>query len=207
MLVSILIPTLLERKGKFLELLHGLERQINKDNLKEKVEIISICDNRTIKLSDKRNMLQKLSNGKYFTHLDDDDELTHNYCKTVVDFIEKMNEEVDVITYDQKALVGDTEFIVKSSLDYPMNLIPCGNQLDPDGKINKQIEAYIRYPWQWELWNKKFKKVYRSDSNGNAQEDLNWLKKIQLEYPKTSANINFIGHVYHFEDPSLSTCQ
>ena len=207
MLVSILIPTLVERKGKFLELLHGLERQINKDNLKEKVEIISICDNRTIKLSDKRNMLQKLSNGKYFTHLDDDDELTHNYCKTVVDFIEKMNEEVDVITYDQKALVGDTEFIVKSSLDYPMNLIPCGNQLDPDGKINKQIEAYIRYPWQWELWNKKFKKVYRSDSNGNAQEDLNWLKKIHLEYPKTSANINFIGHVYHFEDPSLSTCQ
>jgi len=207
MLVSILIPTLVERKGKFLELLHGLERQINKDNLKEKVEIISICDNRTIKLSDKRNMLQKLSNGKYFTHLDDDDELTHNYCKTVVDFIEKMNEEVDVITYDQKALVGDTEFIVKSSLDYPMNLIPCGNQLDPDGKINKQIEAYIRYPWQWELGNKKFKKVYRSDSNGNAQEDLNWSKKIQLEYPKTSANINFIGHVYHFEDPSLSTCQ
>ena len=207
MLVSILIPTLVERKGKFLELLHGLERQINKDNLKEKVEVISICDNRTIKLSDKRNMLQKLSNGRYFTHLDDDDELTHNYCKTVVDFIEKMNEEVDVITYDQKALVGDTEFIVKSSLDYPMNLIPCGNQLDPDGKINKQMEAYIRYPWQWELWNKKFKKVYRSDSNGNAQEDLNWLKKIQLEYPKTSANINFIGHVYHFEDPSLSTCQ
>ena len=207
MLVSILIPTLVERKGKFLELLHGLERQINKDNLKEKVEVISICDNRTIKLSDKRNMLQKLSNGRYFTHLDDDDELTHNYCKTVVDFIEKMNEEVDVITYDQKALVGDTEFIVKSSLDYPMNLIPCGNQLDADGKINEQMEAYIRYPWQWELWNKKFKKVYRSDSNGNAQEDLNWLKKVQLEYPKTSANINFIGHVYHFEDPSLSTCQ
>ena len=139
MLVSILIPTLVERKGKFLELLHGLERQINKHNLKEKVEIISICDNRTIKLSDKRNMLQKLSNGKYFVALDDDDELTHNYCKTVVDFIEKMKEDVDVITYDQKAFVCDTEFIVKSSLDYPMNLIPCGNQLDADGKINKQM--------------------------------------------------------------------
>ena len=207
MLVSILIPTLVERKGKFLELLHGLERQINKHNLKEKVEIISICDNRTIKLSDKRNMLQKLSNGKYFVALDDDDELTHNYCKTVVDFIEKMKEDVDVITYDQKAFVCDTEFIVKSSLDYPMNLIPCGNQLDADGKINKQIEAYIRFPWQFCLWSQRFKKVYRTDSNGNSQEDLNWLKKVALEYPKTSANINFIGHIYHFEDPSLSTCQ
>tara|TARA_R110000787_G_scaffold159484_1_gene273266 strand:- start:57 stop:680 length:624 start_codon:yes stop_codon:yes gene_type:complete len=207
MLISILIPTLVERKGKFLELLHGLERQINKHDLKKKVEIISICDNRTIPLSTKRNMLQKLSNGKYFTHLDDDDELSHNYCKTVVDHIEKMQGSVDVITYDQKCFVCDSKFIVKSSLNYPTNLIACGNQLDPDGKINKEIEAFIRFPWQYSLWSEKFKKVYRSDSDTNAQEDINWLKKVKLEYPKTSSNIDFIGHIYHFEDPSLSTCQ
>ena len=73
MLISILIPTLIERRQTFNLMVEKLHRQITDNNLQEKVEVLSICDDRTLKLSDKRNTLQKLSNGKYFLHLDDDD--------------------------------------------------------------------------------------------------------------------------------------
>ena len=58
MLISILIPTISERGEQFQKLQDGLYTQIKANNLEKKVEIISIADNRTIPLSQKRNMLQ-----------------------------------------------------------------------------------------------------------------------------------------------------
>ena len=57
MLVSILIPTLLERSSVFQPKLESLYKQIKDNNLEDKVEIIVMCDNRTMKLSEKRNKM------------------------------------------------------------------------------------------------------------------------------------------------------
>ena len=81
MLISILIATISERSDLFKKLQDGLYTQIKDNKLEKKVEIISICDNRTVKLSEKRNTLQRLATGKYFTHLDDDDELSSKCVK------------------------------------------------------------------------------------------------------------------------------
>jgi hypothetical protein len=196
-LVSILIPTLFERQDKCGRLLMDLYTQIKDNNLEDLVEVISMNDNRSVKLYEKRNTMQKLARGKYFLHHDDDDILVSDFCKTVVDFIQKMDEEVDVINIEQKAFVGTDSFVVKSDLDQGLNLRP----VEP--------KIYKRYPWQWSLWNRKrFQHVMRSDIDTNAREDQNWLKRVSLEYPKTQAFIEGkILHEYHFEDPSQSTCQ
>jgi hypothetical protein len=65
-LVSILIPTLIERRQVFNKLIDKLYKQIEEGNYQKKIEILSICDDRSVKLCDKRNTLQKLSRGKYF---------------------------------------------------------------------------------------------------------------------------------------------
>ena len=199
MLISVLIPTISERSEQFKKLQDGLYTQIKGNNLEKKVEIISICDNRTIPLSTKRNTLQKLSNGKYFIHLDDDDELAENYCKKVINHIESLKSLPDIISYNQLAKVSGQRFIVRSRINAPLHLVPV------QGTTN--YAEYERFPWQWCLFNKKFKNIYRTDSDTNAREDLNWLKKIQLEYPKTISNIDFMGHIYNFDDPSKSSCQ
>lgn len=199
MLISILIPTISERGEQFQKLQDGLYTQIKANKLEKKVEIISISDNRTIPLSQKRNMLQKLARGKYFTHLDDDDNLADDYCSVIINHIESLKELPDIISYNQLAKVNGQRFIVNSDIEAPLYLIPIG------GTTN--YAEFKRYPWQWCLWSEKFKKVYRSDSDTNAREDQNWLKKIQLEYPKTISNLDFMGHVYNFDDPSLSSCQ
>ena len=66
MLLSVLIPTISERGEQFQKMSNKLYLQIKVNRFEEKVEIISIADNRTIPLSVKRNMLQKMSSGKYF---------------------------------------------------------------------------------------------------------------------------------------------
>ena len=210
MLISILIPSISERSDKFKKLIDGLYTQIKDNKLEKKVEILSIVDNRTIPLSQKRNTLQKLATGKYFTHLDDDDELSSDYCKTMVDYIEnnvyvEYEQLPDIIGYDQICYVNGDIFIVKPSLDYDFRLQPAPANMPSEKKYPK----YIRYPWQFLLFRRdRFSKVYRSDSDTNAREDQNWLKKVTLEYPKSMAyKKDYIGHIYHFEDPSQSTCQ
>jgi len=198
MLISILIPSISERSETFKKLQDGLYTQIKDNNLEKKVEIISIADNRTIPLIEKRNVLQKLSSGKYFTHLDDDDNFSDDYCVRCVNAIENLSEDCDIITYDQKCFVNDDIFIVTPNLMSDFNL-------NPDfQKYN--LKTFERYPWQYHLFHKRFKEIYRTDSDSPDKinkpamfDDLNWLKKIKLEYPQSVYHIDFIGHVYHFE--------
>ena len=207
-LISILIPTLIERKNEFQIMLHDLYRQVEKHDLKDKVEIISICDDRSISLCEKRNMMQKLCSGKYFVHLDDDDEFSRNYCETIISHIQGLENDCDIIGYNQLAKVNGDRFIVKPHL-------AAGLTLQPSTLKGKQgsLPEYYRYPWQYCLFNQRFKKVYRTESDSPSPDkphmfdDLNWLKKVQLEHPKNMSYIDFIGHTYNFDDPSKTTTQ
>ena len=203
-LVSVLIPTLVERKDKFKNLLEKIQIQIDENDLKDKVEVLSICDNRNIKLSEKRNRMQQMAQGKYFFHLDDDDNISDDYFKVVCDEIKKLREDLpDVITYDQFCKVNGEEFIVSANLN-------CKTSGLSPTKIDKnKIKNFTRLPWQYHLWRtEKYAKIWRTDSDTNAREDQNWLKKVYLEYPKTEYHINKILHYYFFGTDGIpTTCQ
>jgi len=206
-LVSILIPTLLERKGVFNELVDSIYKQIKQGGYEKKIEIVSICDDRSIPLSTKRNMMQKISNGKYFMHLDDDDSLDEYFCETVVKHIEDIpifqTNEPDVIGFKQLAKVRGGRFIVKPNINRDFRLTPVERS-----KSNQTgYQEFERYPWQYNLWHEKYKTIYRTDVDTNAREDQNWLKKLKLEYPKHMSYIDRVLHVYNFDDPSNTTCQ
>ena len=203
-LVSILIPTLIERREIFNIMIDKLYRQIDAGNYQKKIEILSICDDRSVKLCDKRNTLQKLSRGKYFLHLDDDDELDDMFCQSVVEHIEKdlsvlYEEEPDCIGFNQLARVSGNRFIVIPHIKSDFNLNPAPKK--------NGYPAYYRFPWQYCLWHEKYKKIYRTDVDTNAREDQNWLKKVLLEYPRHMSYIDRVLHYYNFDDPSKTTCQ
>jgi hypothetical protein len=203
-LVSILIPTLIERREIFNIMIDKLYRQIDAGNYQKKIEILSICDDRSVKLCDKRNTLQKLSRGKYFLHLDDDDELDDMFCESVVEHIEKdlsvlYEEEPDIIGFNQLARVSGNRFIVIPHMKSDFNLNPAPKK--------NGYPAYYRFPWQYCLWHEKYKKIYRTDVDTNAREDQNWLKKVLLEYPRHMSYIDRVLHYYNFDDPSKTTCQ
>jgi hypothetical protein len=200
-LISICIPSITERITTTAILINKIQKQIDDNNLNKEIQLVCHMDNRSVPLIYKRNILQSKSKGKYFMHLDDDDDVSDDYIIKTYNTIKNLETDVDVITYDQLALVGKNKFKVICDLNSSMDLEYVG--IDNKNKL----PVYKRYPWQWCLWNSRFKNVYRSDIDTLGCEDPNWIRRVKLEYPKTQKNIPHMLHTYNFQDPTKSSTQ
>jgi glycosyltransferase involved in cell wall biosynthesis len=83
--LSILIPTLPIRIDTYSALIKKLSAQIIENDLTEKVQILSFCDTKDVNVGVKRNWLLINSVGKYVNFLDDDDDISDNYVKSLYD--------------------------------------------------------------------------------------------------------------------------
>jgi len=200
-LISICIPSITERITTTAILINKIQKQIDDNNLNEEIQLVCHMDNRSVPLIYKRNILQSKSKGKYFMHLDDDDDVSDDYIIKTYNTIKNLETDVDVITYDQLALVGKNKFKVICDLNSSMDLEYVG--IDNKNKL----PVYKRYAWQWCCWHNRFKNVFRSDIDTLGCEDPNWLRRVKLEYPKTQKNIPHILHIYNFQDPTKSSTQ
>jgi len=103
-LLSICICTLPSRGMMFNSLVRNLSRQVSDSNLYDDVELTSDADiHKTI--GQKRNDLLDLANGKFVVFIDDDDSVSGDYLKQIINVIRK-NDDCDcigmkgVITFD-----------------------------------------------------------------------------------------------------------
>lgn len=83
--LSILIPTLPVRIDGYARLINKLNSQIIENDLTEKIQILSFCDTRDVTVGVKRNWLLETSNSKYVCFLDDDDDISDSYVKSLYD--------------------------------------------------------------------------------------------------------------------------
>ncbi|HBR70464.1 TPA: hypothetical protein DIC20_03900 [Candidatus Dependentiae bacterium] len=80
---SILIPTLNNRKHLFNKLYNKLTTQIKKANLQNFIELLSEPDDGELSVGSKRNSLLKQSKGEYISFVDDDDDVSQDFIKTI----------------------------------------------------------------------------------------------------------------------------
>lgn len=83
--LSILIPSLEERRKTLEQLKTELSNQIGKRN----VEVLSLPDNRQMSIGQKRNMLLTQSTGEYVAFVDDDDMVSPDYIEKVLNALTK----------------------------------------------------------------------------------------------------------------------
>ena len=88
MLLSILIPTIDERRESFKELILELTNQILDNKAEEKVEIISLCDKGILSIGAKRNELLMRVKREYFCFIDDDDTVSSDYITRILEGLE-----------------------------------------------------------------------------------------------------------------------
>jgi glycosyltransferase involved in cell wall biosynthesis len=85
-LLSILMPTLDDRKHFFNHISQKLSNQIKQVGEKD-VEFLFYCDNRERTTGHKRNVLLQQARGKFVVFVDDDDDVSPNYvdliCKAI----------------------------------------------------------------------------------------------------------------------------
>lgn len=113
-ILSVLIPSLLERKDNFLKnLLNTLEPQI-KDY---PVEVLISIDNSKRPIGTKRNDLISQSKGKYVCFIDDDDRISDDYISSILTEIERW--EPDVVVFDVEiSFNGSNKKLVKYGREY-----------------------------------------------------------------------------------------
>jgi len=170
-----------------------LEEQIGD---REDVEIISIMDNKSFGISEKRNELMKLARGSHLTWIDDDDDVSDEYVSRLTETIEK-NPLVDVISFDQRCYLEGKEALVFAKMGNPHEPVV----LDPTDPTRYQDT--LRPPYHWCCWKTSLasSESFRNPhSNKGVQigEDIDWLSRL---YPKVKDSIYLEGeylHIYRY---------
>lgn len=98
MILSILIPTVVGREQMFNALFNGLQEQVVSGGYGDRVEVLSLKDNKEITIGEKRNRLYEMASGKYAVQIDDDDEVAGNFVNRVV---WALRHDVDCVGYHE----------------------------------------------------------------------------------------------------------
>jgi hypothetical protein len=121
MLLSILICTIPQRKKQLNLLIGEIFKQAKENSCENDIEIVTRDDNYesidqlplqlpTLNVGQKRDILLQGSNGEFVCFIDDDDWISPNYLKLIIEGI-KNNPNIDCIGFIQKYLVDGKEQI------------------------------------------------------------------------------------------------
>jgi len=108
-MISILIPSVYERRNTFLpKILGQLESQYERlsDEDKKKVEILTLIDNKKTMLGEKRNVMLFIAQGDYVVFVDDDDRVSDDYVETL---LEATKSNSDIITFKAEVSLNGEE--------------------------------------------------------------------------------------------------
>ena len=187
--LSILILSIPSRLEIFLPLLNKLSSQIGES---DEVEILSLLDNKSLHIYEKRNELMNIARGTHLTFLDDDDDVSEEYIKKITKSI-SANPTADVISFNQQCFLQGVEARVFAKMGNPHE----------DVKINPLTGKYkdtLRPPYHWCIWktplaqSESFKGVYSGGDSGQSMEDIDWLKRL---YPKVSNSVYLEDEFLH----------
>lgn len=179
--LSILIPAIPERMNKLSATLHWYNEHIEKYNLKEQVELLSIIDNKKRSIGRKRSDLIAIAQGEYVAMSDDDDYFTEAYFENIESAI---NEGQDVITYWQYARINKLHTFVSFGL-----------RNDNQPEMNRGITC--RPAWHCCTWKRDLiKDIMFGDSNYG--EDDKFATEANV-IAKTEKFIDQVCHVYQHD--------
>jgi len=194
--LSILILSIPSRFDKLNNLLQILDSQITND----RVEVLTLVDNKSFHIYEKRNELLDMSRGKYTCFLDDDDSVSDDYVPTILNSID--NNPTDVICFKQHCDYNGHHFDVYFDINHrcdPMDpLVRNGN-----GYNDIMRPPFHMCPFSSKISkSEKFREKY--SSGGQSCEDADWLLRL---YPKVKSQtiLNKALHYYHYNSQTTES--
>jgi len=183
--LSVCIPAVFERFSP--DLYDELRRQITAGGLDGQVEILALFDNRQRSLGRKRNDLLSAANGKYVTHLDDDDWIAPSYCADIVEAIVS-NHEPGLIAFDSEVtLNGGNPFRVVTAID-------ANNE--PPVQVGGLWQTITRQPWNWCAWRRDLCVAFPDQTNG---EDWEWVRRMLIRI-HSHVKLDKVLHYYRYNN-------
>lgn len=181
MILSILIPTLPQRKGMLDSLLENLNKQLY--NYQNDIEVIIDSDSKNT-IGTKRNHLLELAEGEYVCFIDDDDDVSDNYIYLIIKALQNKPDNVSlkgIITTD-----GHTPEIFEHSIKYT------------EYKTTNNEIKYERYPNHLNVIKTQIAKQFKFPET-NHGEDYDWATLINRSgLLKNESYINDVIYYYKF---------
>jgi len=97
-LLTIMLPTTIDRREQFAKLLEEIKRQIVANKYEDIVEVIINEDNKEISIGKKRQELLEASSGKWVVGIDSDDWIAEDYLHDIVMAL-KNNPQIDHVGF------------------------------------------------------------------------------------------------------------
>ena len=188
--LSILILSIPSRFDIVRPLIDKLMTQIGD---RDDVEILSLMDNKSLHIWEKRNELMRIARGTHMTWLDDDDDVAENYVDKLTQTIQD-NPEVDVISFNQRCFLNGVEANVFAKMGNPHE------DVLPDPKDPTRYKDTLRPPYHWCCWrtslatSEPFRSSFSHGDRGQSTEDIDWLTRL---YPKVEESVYLQGHYLH----------
>lgn len=174
--LSILILSLPSRLDRLSLLLKTLQNQ----TIKKPVQILTLGDNKSMSVGEKRNMAMSLAKGRYMCFIDDDDMVSNDYVDSILEAIELSPE---VITFNVMKFSGGKE--EKTCKFYYQN----GNysRISPDRSHYKMMPNHLC------VWRKDV--IIEEFPHKTVNEDHVWAMAMDGNYIDV---VNIDKVLYHY---------
>jgi len=180
--LTILVPTVPNRYNNFyLRLMCNLLEQIKPYN---DIELIGLFDNKKRSIGLKRDEMLKLAQGEYLVFIDDDDRISEDYVKEIMDALYK-NPNTDCVVFDCICCVNGSATI------YGKYGIEFENSKINDGKESRGKPAHTM------VYKSSIAKKHNFNDMQNG-EDFNWIFRACLDI-KHQTRIDKVLYYYDAE--------
>jgi glycosyltransferase involved in cell wall biosynthesis len=154
--LSILIPSTVDRQIMLDELLGAINKQIVNCCSVETVEVLTMVDNRQVSTGTKRNSLLQKSRGEYVVFVDSDDEVSDCYVQEILKAIAGMPDAVGLSGTMTTNGVNAKKWFISKDLPYRTCRDAEGNEyferfnnhLSP---VRRSIALQIGFPDQYQF--------------------------------------------------------
>lgn len=186
---SILIPSTPSRlyRRESLKLLATLETQVARCPCPDEVEILMFTDNKKRSIGAKRDALLQIARGDYVAFVDDDDFVTTEYVKRIVQAIDNPLKP-DVITFKQMSSIDGHPFCVDFGLSHDNEPAECDKQ--------RNYKNIKRKPWHVCAWRHELVAPFHFPDTSYG-EDWGWVSQF-VGLAKTEVKIDEVLHCYYF---------
>lgn len=183
MILSILTPAVPSRMLKLDWLCSKIHRQIG-DSL---VEHLVLMDNKRRTVGAKRDALLRAAKGKYVAFVDDDDDISEDYVKEILD---AAKQDPDVITFCQVATIDGSAGMVEFKLGNPNEAFKA---CDFSGGL--WTERVRRDAWHVCAWRRTLA-IYSKFPNNSYGEDWAYASRL-CAMAQSEVHIPKILHYYN----------
>ena len=189
--LSILIPTLKSRSEQLKKLTDEIDYQIQN----KPVQWLSLGDNKSMSVGEKRNRLLDMAKGDFIAYIDDDDSISDNYISTLLKAIEENPYKTVICFRGTQNTDGHKDLPFRYDVNYGRNF----KQVVDGQRFKCMLPDHLC------AWNRS--KITERFPDKSLGEDHDWARAMAMTYNEDDQLLLEHTLYYYNYDKTVTECR